>query len=334
MFIKTSLIILALVLSACAGKDTPSTGGLSSSGGSSSSSSGISAAEIKKYFAHHACGVGFSGLGRDDCYRTPEGGASCVISSFGSGVKPEIIVWSDTELPVRDVLHATSGRSAKPFSVAIVTQAGQAFRGSWGKIDPTPVINSGVISTSSGYFLMCALVKNKDKKDIVCDSSDGQFKRPEGLPEHFDAAQLIAFAGDACALDTEGKVWCWPENSAAKAVDLGGPVKAIAAAGYAEMSLCGLKFDGSVKCADNHNNWQPKNVAANIQKIFYADGLIVIDADGNASRHTGNTAQPVPIKNIIAAENSAFLTQEGDLFSSSNNTKIPNAKAQTAQCPW
>jgi hypothetical protein len=311
-----------------------------SSSSSSSSSSGMSISELKNHFASHACGVDFNALGNgmyQACYRTPAGGAEC-ISYQG---EPQTVVWRDSNLPVRDVFHVSGGGN-KGSGVAVVTTSGQMFRGSAGSLEANPAINSGVVSTSNGYFLMCALIKNQTKTDVVCDQSDSQFKRPNGLPETFDAAQLVANNNSACALSTEGKVWCWPERGTAKVVDLGGPIQAISASFNFGGAICGLGFDGAVKCLNNFdNNGLLKNIASNARKIMNANALVTVDADGKAVSYLGETITPLAIKNIVASGGSdlgggsaVFLTLEGDLYNSATGVKIPGAKAQGVKCPW
>lgn len=264
------------------------------------------------------------------CYRTPEGQAEC-INYYHPEANILPVSWNDGE-PVNDVLHVSGGGS-KGGGILVVTTDGAVYTGAGPEVDPIPVISSGGILVTGGYQNSCVMVYQEGKKNVWCDNAG--YQPVEGLPEDFDAVQIVSGFVTSCALGSDGDVWCWQFASGARRQPFSAPVKFIS---YDEV-VCGIKFDDTVECL---GNWAPAETPHNTERIHGGNySLIALHSDGQATYHRREVSVPFDITDIVATAGTdnqvvVLSTGNGDLFllmGDGITQKIEGAKAQAAECP-
>lgn len=265
------------------------------------------------------------------CYRTPDGKAECIEYDHPDAhILP--VNWYDGQ-PVTDVLHV-SGGGGKGGGIMVVTTDGTVYSGTGPDVDPTPVISSGGVMVTGGYQHSCAIIYQDGKKNVRCEN--GGYQPVEGLPENFDAAQIVSGFFTSCALGSEGDAWCWQFSGDARQQPFSAPVKFIS---YDEEILCGVKFDGTVECL---GDWAPAEPPHDTVRIYEGNySLIAMQSDGQATYYSREVSVPFDIVDIAAAtgvsDNIVVLsTGNGDVYlvmGDGVTQKVTNAKAQAAECP-
>lgn len=317
------LVLPAMLVTACGGM-----------GGDADPPTEITRDEIAEYFSQFPCGVDFTAMGSTDsipCYRTPDGKAEC-IEYYHPEASILSVNWNDGE-PVTDVLHV-SGGGGKGGGIMVVTTDGKVYAGDQRGVDPIPVIAAGGIMVTASYTHSCAIIRQNDKNKVLCKGEG--YQAVDGLPEDFDAMQIVSGGFVSCALDATGEAWCWQFTGSAQQWSFSTPMKFIS---FEKEDLCGVTFDGTVECL---GSWSPSEPLYDITKIYGARfSLIALQADGHATYYRREISAPFDITDIVASTGTddhitALSTQNGDvhlLMGDGITEKIPGATAQAAECP-
>lgn len=225
-----------------------------SSSPSSSPSTGGEVNDLTAYFAQYSCGVNYTALGNggyNACFRLEDGTAACTVKDQPATVEP--VRWSSGE--VITGVRSVSGAGGSSEAI-VVTDNGAVYHGRFNSVNPTPVIESGGVYGSGGYNARCVMTKENGSKGIQC-WRDGSAPSAPGLPAGFEVQQLSAAYGLACALNSQGEVWCWLaggnvgstlgnllSETPAK-MPFAEPMVQVAAG---QTSICGIKHGGGVDC--------------------------------------------------------------------------------------
>ena len=330
---------------------------------SSAATSSAPAGSLAEYFAAQECGVGFTALGNGSykaCYRLENGQAECVSPG---GTTPTTVAWQGGGA-VTDILHV-SGTGEN--EVSLVTMSGAVHTGGVTSVSTTPVIASNAVAVTGGRNTKCALVSEGGGKDVMCFSG-GSAVRP-GLPSGFDAVQVSSGYGVACAVNTDGEVWCWDEggnvppfvNKTPSKVDFAEPMVFVSAI---QDVVCGIKWSGGMDCRANWyaNPFLPTDNdgmgGISLQAGAFSDAVaiqaayaqgVVVTADGKAIYlpkvgSVGVSNPGVEFNNgsgFIAAGGDrglkCALTGGGDVYcldGSNNAVKVNSMKAEAGVCPY
>lgn len=287
--------------------------------------------------------MGFDAIGNGGwplCYRLEGGMAACnrgTDSANQTDPTPHIVTWSNGS-PITNVAHITGQGSID--GVIVVTEDGQAYKGTINNVSETPIITQGAISATGGYGSnsMCVLIENGDKKDLRCGSN---FTRPS-LPADFDVMQVTAAYGFMCALNRLGEVWCWTGGGGVPnldsiigatpaKIDFGGPMISVSAG---QTSICGTKQSGGLVCKFSyydarHLPAQQETNVAETPSSFHPTGKAMqagyraglgINKDGSAVYYNDQSGagKPLSIGNIVAGGGDrgamGVLTTDGSIY--------------------
>lgn len=317
--------------------------------------------DLATHFAQFPCGVGFTALGNGGykaCFRLEGGQAAC--ASPGQAELQPVLSGG---APVTDVLHVSA---AGENDVAVVKTNGEVLWGPVGDVSTTPVVASGGAQVTGGRNTACALLRSGATGDVACWKNGTQAVRP-ALPANFDAVQVSAGYGTACALSSAGEVWCWDEGgnvppfitATPAPVDFAEPMVFVSAG---QDTICGIKQSGGLDCRGNFyaSPYLPTEVNGGMPILTpgaFADAVavqsgyqqgVVIGSDGSAT-YLGSTSQPPStatgelmsgVSGAIAGGGdrgvACALTTAGEVFCSNGGgaaTRV-SSSAQVAACPY
>lgn len=257
-----------------------------------------------------------------------------VCNPIGNPGSPLLVKWSDGS-PVTNVAHINSTIDT---DVIVITDDGKAYGGNANSVSRTPIVDSGAVAATGGKHPRCVLVQDGNNKDVLCGSSG--LSRP-ALPADFDAMQITAGYGLACALNRQGEVWCWIDGS-----NTGGGISSVVSTTPSKFpfsepmvyvqagqnSVCGIKFSGGAECKFSYHDTNvlpspgpnsqglgttPADFAPNAKaiQIGYKIG-VVISEDGSAKYYPGGANLNVG-KAVAAGGDRAAISlvnENGDVY--------------------
>lgn len=333
----------------------PSTGVIVVDGGECPTSSSSSSSQQSN---QELCGVDYDALGNGSwqaCYVLQNGTAECLHKE--NPTQAVQVKWDDGS-PVQNAAQISG---AGYYEVILITEEGTVHYGSRDRLSKNPKISELGISATGGQNTRCAMVRENNKNDVRCWDGGSDAFRPQ-LPDDFNAQQLSANYSDVCALDDDGKVWCWeqkPDNS----LDFISANPSIAPfseeikfVSVGQLQVCGVKASGGVECLarwDSTNYLPTKGGATNepvtqngmsdvIGLELGFDQGITIHEDGKAKFwKSGSPTEFTGVSNAIAAggdrDLACVLTADGDVYclnSSRQPVKVNgNQKARNSDCP-
>lgn len=309
---------------------------------------------MSSYFDQFPCGVNYEAIGNGGwsaCYRVQGGMAAC--NPSGNPKSQTLVKWNNGTA-ITNVAHINS---VDDNNVVVVTDDGKAYFGNMNNVPSTPIVDSGAIASTGGKNPMCVLVKNGNKKDVLCGKTN--LTRP-ALPADFDVMQLSAGYGLVCALNRQGEAWCWSDggnfggglgtvvqNTPSK-LPFSEPVIFIAAG---QNGVCGIKQSGGAECKFSYYDNRflpsanmdqlgvtPANFAPNVKAIQMAYGKgVFINKDGSAQYYPGPTTLNVG-KAVAAGGDRAAISvvnENGDVYVVDGGTASlvsGQYKAEPARC--
>ena len=213
--------------------------------------SDVDPTEVESYLSSLPCGARYSALGDGGwnfCLRLQDGGGACV---GGSSAQFTRVAFSDGT-PVSNVAQVTGAGTGD--GVMLVTSDGALYTGGTPtNVGTSPLIASGVVNISAGANARVALVKDGSGFAVVGWVGDGT-PAPIALPAGVKPVQVSANYGLACALDTQGAVYCWEAGgnhdiagvtTTPSLVGLEAPSKMVS---VGQNSVCAVTFYDTLQC--------------------------------------------------------------------------------------
>lgn len=347
--------------------DTTSTSSVDETSGNSSQDPGQEPLEGVGDLAKLPCGARYTALGGGGwrfCLRLDDGGGACVKSAGSAEFERVTLTGGGALDNVTQITGAGDERA-----ILVVTASGALLAGvPPSEVNATPIVASGVVNVTGGLNPRVALIREGSGFGILSWKGTDQ-PAPLTLPGGANPVQVAANYGLACALDTQGDVYCWDMggnhqvpgvNASPAKMDFAAPSRMVT---VGQNSVCALTFDGVIQCAAHYysspwlpaksENGQPTLDASNYEpardiSAGYHQGIIVKD-DGTAYYFGDNSAQAndhgklfTGATDVVASGgdrgNACVMTRGGDVYCWSGGSSVRATlagqplKAATASC--
>lgn len=313
------------------------------------------------------CGARYTALGGGGwrfCLRLDDGTGACA-QAEGSAVFERVTLTGGGALD--NVAQITGAGDGAPLLVA--TTSGALLGGTFpAGVNPTPLVASGVVNVTGGLNPRVALVRESGGFGILSWKGTEQ-PAPLALPDGARPVQVAANYGLACALDTQGDVYCWDMGGNHQVPGVTGTPSKMDFAEPSRMvtvgqnSVCALTFDGVIQCAAHYYSspWLPaktENGQPTLDASLYEPARditagyhqgIIVKADGTAYFFGDNGSQTnnhgqlfAGASDVVASggdrKNACVMTSGGDVYCWSNGASVQATlggqplKAATAPC--
>lgn len=313
------------------------------------------------------CGARYTALGSGGwrfCLRLEDGGGACA-EAAGSAVFERVTLSGGGALD--GVAQVTGAGDGSPILVA--TASGALLSGTFpAGVNPTPLVESGVVNITAGLNPRVALVRDSGGFGILNWRGTDQ-PAPLALPGGARPVQVAANYGLACALDTQGDVYCWDAGgnhqvpgvtASPSKMDFAEPSSMVT---VGQNSVCALTFEGVIQCAAHYYSspWLPtkvENGQPTLDAALYEPAIdiaagyhqgIIVKADGTAyyfgdnGSQVNNHGKPFTgATNVVASGgdrgSACVMTSIGDVYCWSNGASVQATlagqplKAAVASC--